>query len=813
MPDLPTGTVTLLFTDIEGSTRLLTERGDAYFQALAEHRRKLREAFARHRGVEVDTQGDAFFCAFASARDAVAAARDAQQSLSDGPVRVRIGIHTGQPQLTDEGYVGIDVHKGARICAVAHGGQVVLSERTRDFLDVDFPAADLGLHRLKDFDRPEKLFQLGSQAFPPLRSRSATNLPAQTIQIIGRDRELEEVRSLVREQRLVTVTGAGGSGKTTVAQHALAVLAPEFTDGLFWVALAAIRDPGLVLPTVELTLGAKVALAEHVNEKHTCLLLDNLEQVIESAGALADLLARCPHLHLVVTSRAPLRIRGECEYPLGGLPNEDAVKLFCARSGVTEPRQVIAEVCRRLDGLPLAIELAAARTGLFPLPDLLRRLEQSLAVLVGGVRDAPERQRTLRATIEWSHDLLSHAEQLLFARLAAFAGGFTLAAAEEVCTADADALQALIEIHVVQRTGERYSMPETIREFAAERLRLLAEAEDIRRQHLGFFLRLAESANLAAEDDGQEDIEAVIREEDNTRAALEWALSAGEIELGLRLAVALEHYWVLRNLDEGVRILQRLLAADRGVPLVLRARALRVLAGNSFLSSDYLAQTDGFYAQSLALFREAGDELGAAFVQDRLGLSAEARGDPAAARILLEGSLEVFRRLGSHKGEMQALGHLAYVAQSEGDIDRARALCERSAAMAAEVGFLWWEADMCATMAELALDAGRPGEATGWARRSLKLAQALGDRYTMMEALASFSCAAAQQGDVQIAGRLWGAVEEESLRNPVALWRTERDMFVRQLARLSGSGFERAVREGKLLTLDAAVDEALADPG
>jgi len=811
MADLPTGTVTLLFTDIEGSTRLLTERGEGYVVALAEHRRTLREAFARNRGVEVDTQGDAFFYAFASADDAITAARDAQGSLRDGPVRVRIGIHTGEPQLTAEGYVGIDVHKGARICATAHGGQVVLSERTRGLLDAGFLVADLGLHRLKDFDRPEKLFQLGTQAFPPLRSLNATNLPAQIVPIVGRAQELKELRSLVRGQRLVTVTGTGGSGKTTLALHALGPLTPEFQDGVFWVPLATIRDPDLVVPTVELTVGAKVSLAEHINEKHTCLLLDNLEQVIECARALADLLARCRNLHLLVTSRAPLRLRGEAEYSLGGLPNEDAVELFWARSGHTEQRQVVAEICRRLGGLPLAIELAAARTRIFPPPELLRRLEQSLAVLVRGTRDAPERQQTLRATIEWSHDLLSPSEQVLFARLAVLSGDFSLDAAEEVCGADANDLESLIEKNLVLPAGERYSMLETIREFAAERFQALEEAQEISRRHLRFYLRLAESANLAAEDDGQEHIEAVIREEDNTRAALEWALSAGEIALGMRLAVALEHYWVVRNLNEGVRILQRLLAADRGVQHALRARALRVLAGNSFLSSDYTVQTDMIYQQSLALCREAGDELGVAIVRDRLGLSELQRGDTAAARSLFEGSLRAFRRLGSHKGEMQALGHLAFVAQLEGNLDRARALCERSVAMAAEVGFLWWEAGMCDTLAQLMLDVGRAEESTSWARRSLTLARALGDRRQMVYALACLSCAAAEHGDVWFAGRLWGAIEEETSRNPLGLWETEKDSYIRRLSRRPGPRFDRAVQEGKLLTLDAAVDEVLPE--
>src|SRR5215211_1822154 len=433
--ELPTGTVTFLFSDIEGSTKLLEELGEGYADALERHRRVLREAFGHHAGVEVDTQGDAFFAAFERASDALAAAEEAQRDLE---LPVRIGIHTGEPQLTDGGgYVGIDVHRAARICAAAHGRQVVLSERAASLLDGHGDLTDLGLHRLKDLGEPVKLLQLGEKEFPPLRSLNATNLPAQPGPLVGRERELSELRGLVRDgSRLVTLTGAGGSGKTRLGLQAAAEAVDDFSDGVFWTPIAAVTDPQLVLPTVAQALGAKVPLAEYVDEKRMLVLLDNLEQVLEAAPALSELLERCPNLHLLCTSRALLRIAGEREYPVEPLPEEDAVALFRERAATAEPIEAVHEICRRLDGLPLAVELAAARTRLLPPSELLERLERALPILTGGRRDAPERQRTLRATIEWSYDLLGDEEQQLFRRLAVFAGSFTVEAAEAVCHAD-----------------------------------------------------------------------------------------------------------------------------------------------------------------------------------------------------------------------------------------------------------------------------------------------------------------------------------------------------------------------------------------
>ena len=363
---MPSGTVTLLFTDVEGSTQLLERLGaQAYADVLEEHRRLLREAFARHDGYEVDTQGDAFFVAFPRAGEAVAAANEAQQALTDGPVRVRIGIHTGEPIPTAEGYVGVDVHKGARIAAAGHGGQVLLSATTRDLVEAD--VRDLGEHRLKDLTAPARLYQLGHDDFPPLKTLDATNLPVAATPLLGREREVDEVLDLLRDgTRLVTITGPGGTGKTRLALQAAAELVGSYEHGVFWVPLAALTDPDLVVEQIAQTIGARDELANHLRGKEMLLLVDNLEHLLGAAPALGELLTQAKGLRLLVTSRTPLHVRGEREYPLDPLAEDDAVTLFVERARDAgrdlEPDDTIAAICRRLDSLPLAIELAAART-------------------------------------------------------------------------------------------------------------------------------------------------------------------------------------------------------------------------------------------------------------------------------------------------------------------------------------------------------------------------------------------------------------------------------------------------------------------
>jgi predicted ATPase len=539
MRPLPSGTVTFLFTDVEGSTRLLQELGPAeYDGALAEHRRVLREAFARYGGVEVDTQGDAFFYAFASATSAFAAAREGQEALESGPIRVRIGLHTGTPHVGSEGYIGEDVHLAARIAASAHGGQVVCSKETRAL--VDRGLTDLGEHRLKDIDRAVWLFQLGEERFPPLRTISNTNLPRPASSFVGREGGVSEVVSLLQDgARLVTLSGPGGAGKTRLAIEAAAELVPEFKNGVFWVGLAALRDPALVIETIAQTLGARDGLAEHVGERELLLLLDNFEQIVAAAPELGSLLEACPNLRLLVTSRELLRIRGEVEYAVPPLAKPEAVELFCQRSRL-EPSEEISDLCGRLDNLPLAVELAAARTAVLSPQQILDRLSQRLDLLMGG-RDAEARQQTLRETIEWSYDLLTGEEQRLFARLSVFAGGCALEAVEQVAEADLGTLQSLVDKSLVRHSDERFWMLETIREFGAERLEESDETEQLRRRHADYYLELFEVQGDVPRHREKlpEYIRLVRGERDNARRALDWYGETGDADRKARLAGAL----------------------------------------------------------------------------------------------------------------------------------------------------------------------------------------------------------------------------------------------------------------------------------
>jgi class 3 adenylate cyclase len=435
-PDLPTGTVTFLFTDIEGSTRLLHALGtDEYAEALADHRRLLREAFAVQGGVEVDTQGDAFFFAFPTATGAAVAARTGHQTLAAGPIRVRIGLHTGAPSVTDEGYVGVDVHRGARIASVAHGGQTIVSAGTAGLLD-GAELRDLGLHRLKDFDGAVRLYQLGAGTFPAVRTPGSVELPTPATAFLGREAELLDAASLVLEHdpRLLTIVGPGGTGKTRFAIELARLLAEDADGGTLFLPFASIRDPSLVLPTVADALGAESAeptsIGTRVGEKRTTLVLDNLEQLLpDAATALASLTEAAPGLRLLATSREALRIGAETQFDLPPLHAGEAVELFLVRARAVRHdihrTPAVDELCSRLDRLPLAIELAAARAKLLSPEALLERPGQRLDL--PAPRDADPRHATLRATIAWSYDLLDPAERRLFARLAVFPAGCTLA--------------------------------------------------------------------------------------------------------------------------------------------------------------------------------------------------------------------------------------------------------------------------------------------------------------------------------------------------------------------------------------------------
>ena len=449
----------------------------------------MRAACTAEGGVEVDNQGDAFFFAFRSAPAALAAAQAVTGALAAGRIQVRIGLHTGTPLVTEEGYVGDDVHLAARVGASGHGGQVVLSRTTRELVD-GLPLTDLGEHRLKDIPEAVSIFQLGSERFPPLKTISNTNLPRPASSFIGRERELRELLATIRSARLVTVTGPGGSGKTRLALEAAATLVPSYKAGVFWVGLATLRDPALVSETIAQTLGAKNGLAEHIGERELLLLLDNLEQVIEAAPQLSALLSACANLNVLVTSRELLRVQGEVEYAAPPLASPEAVALFCERSRL-EPSEEIAELCVRLDELPLAVELAAARAKALSPRQILERLSQRLDLLEGG-RDADPRQQTLRATIDWSHDLLSEEEQRVLRALSVFAGAAPWRPPRRSAAPTSTRCSRWSRRACSASRAERYWMLETIRDYARERLDEAGETDALARRHADYHLALLE---------------------------------------------------------------------------------------------------------------------------------------------------------------------------------------------------------------------------------------------------------------------------------------------------------------------------------
>ena len=806
--DLPAGTVTFLFSDVEGSTRLLHELGAArYAEALAEHRRVLRDAFGAHGGVEVDTQGDAFFVAFPTAPGALRAAAEGLKGLSAGPIRVRIGIHTGTPHVAEEGYVGVDVHRAARIAACGHGGQVLLSASTASLLDDD-ELRDLGEHRLKDLSAPERIYQLGDAEFPPLGSLHQTNLPIASTPFLGREKELGEVLGLLTqdEVRLLTLTGPGGTGKTRLAAQAAAELGAGYPHGVWWVPLAALRDPTLVLATAAQALGASAGLAEHIADRSMLLLFDNFEQVVEAAADVAALLTTCPNLDLLVTSREPLHVSGEQEYPVPPLVHEEGVGFFLARARAVKPGfdagEAVSEICLRLDELPLALELAAARVKALSANQILERLEQRLPLLTGGARDLPERQRTLRATIAWSHDLLTEDEQRQFARLAVFSGGCTLEAAEKVTGADLDRLQSLVAKSLLRHTEERFWMLETIREFAFERLEESGEAETVRRRHAEHYLELAESANLSVEalGRGPQRHDLVLPEQHNLRDAIDWATGA-DVELGLRLAVSLDSFWITNDPSEGVRRFELLLERYDGPDLVLRARALRDFAGCATMAGDP-EQAQSLNEQALELCREAGDPRGATEMIFRLGANAFFAGDLELGRRLHEESLEGFRRLGDQIGELQALGNLGWFEFEHGDRERGWELTEQSLAMAREAGWVWWIGGRLCELAERSLEDARSEAADRYAREFLEIARSTGDREAAVYGLAQLAWAAAERGDPARAVVLWSAVEAEEARGKMPRWDPYRDRYAVHIP--------DAPRPVTILPLDRAVEYALS---
>jgi len=818
MSQPPTGTITLLFTDIEDSTRLLQRLGDHYPAILAAHQQLLRAAFERGSGYEVLTEGDSFFVAFERAGDAVGAAVAAQQALAthqwpDGiALRVRMALHTGEPSSTGDDYVGLDVHRAARLCAAGHGGQVLLSQTTHALVEHNLPAGvaarDLGTHRLKDLLRPERIFQLVianlPDAFPPLKTLDAglTNLPVQATALIGRERDIATARMLLRREdlRLLTLTGPGGTGKTRLALQVAAELLDTFADGVYFVTLAPINDPDLVTSTIVQTLGIREAgslplierLKDHLRAKHMLLLLDNFEQVLQATSLVGQLLAAAPGLKILVTSRAALHLYGEREFlvPPLALPNVqqlpaldrliqyDSVRLFIERAQAVKAdftvtndnAPAVAEICVRLDGLPLAIELAAARSKLFPPQSLLARLNQRFKVLVGGAQDLPARQQTLRSAVDWSYNLLNAGEQALFRHLAVFVGGFTVDAAETVCGADAklhmevlDGLALLVDNSLLQQDaglgGEpRILMLETIREYALELLTEHGEIAALQRQHATYYLALAETADPELR--GAQMLRWLVRlkqEHDNLRAALTWyQMQDDSIEASIRLAGALWFFWFLQGLPtEGRSWLNgALVRLDRSEAAASVARAWAV-GGAGMLA---WIQGDWIDAQALgekALFwaQQVGDRQIAADALYLLSQCAMGHGDLARALTLATESLALHRdghdrfRLG------MILLRLGWLYFQQGMVAQAQAYMDECYTVSRSVQNPFLHAGILGLFADLAARLGDDTRARVYSEESLELLRALGEHYNLTWRLFSLGDIARREHDEEQAGR------------------------------------------------------------
>jgi predicted ATPase/class 3 adenylate cyclase len=812
--ELPTGTVTFAFTDVEGSTRLLHRLGaDAYADALAQHRRALREAFVRHEGVEVDTQGDSFFIAFSTAPAAIAAAAEAQEVLASGPIRVRMGIHTGTPYVTDEGYVGPDVHRAARIAAAGHGGQILVSSSTASLVEGG-SLRDLGEHRLKDLAAPERLYQLGGEAFPPLRSLHQTNLPIPATPFLGRQRELDEVTTLLesRGARLLTLTGPAGAGKTRLALQAAAEASDLFPDGVFWAPLAALRDPKLVLDVAAQALEARDGLADRVADRRLLLILDNFEHLIDATGELVGLLAACPNLRLLVTSRELLRLPGEQAYPVPSLEPQDATELFTARARAADPRfepgPIVEQVCSQLDNLPLALELAATRVGVLSPEQLLDRLSKRLDLLKAG-RGVDPRQQTLRATIEWSYDLLDEKERLLFERLSVFRGGCTLEAAEEICEADIDTLQSLIDKSLLRRQGERFWMLETIREYAAERLERHGEAVVLAGRHADYFIALTETGARGAPDEDVDQARELYPELDNFRRALDWLVASGDVERELRLATgAFWCLWTRSSLRELHGLLASALERAASAGPHLRGEALGAAALAAANRGE--AEVARAYArESLALARERDDKRQ---IEWALRVLSFDEPDLDERRRLLHECERLLRELGNDAGLAWVTFLRGMTFVDEGSFDAARETLEQASALFRELGRRWEATNAEITVGYTLVVAGRHAEARPLLEGALANAVDLASPGSIMVALVLLATVR-MEADAAAATRLLAGVrtfadekgrELDPRYEGRLLETTERSARERL-----GQRFEAEWEAGSGLTLDETVALAL----
>lgn len=879
-PALPTGTVTFLFTDVEGSTQLLQQLQDDYARVLEQHHRILLDAIAAHNGQVVDTQGDSLFAAFPRALDAVNAAYAAQRALvkhdwGEGvAIRVRMGLHTGEPSIAGDHYVGIDVHRAARISAAGHGGQVLLSETTHALVKNDLPEGvtlrDLGEHRLKDLRTPKHLYQLVASGlpadFPPLRSLDArpNNLPIQITSFVGREKEIRELKELVSSRHLVTLAGSGGSGKTRLSLETAGELLDRFRDGVWLVELAPLSDPVLVPQAIATTVGVQEQagrpildlLIDYLKPRQLLLILDNCEHLIQACADLADkLLHACPNLKILVSSREALGIAGEITYrvpslslpdprqhqshsiqALDALMQYEAVRLFADRATTALPNfsvtphnaASVAQVCQRLDGMPLAIELAAARVKGLAVEQIAARLDERFRLLTGGSRVALPRQQTLRATIDWSYALLSDQERVLLQRLSVFAGGWTLEAVEQVCAGEGldefevtDLLLRLVDRSLLVVEGQeneaRYRLLETIRQYAREKLLDSGQGERVRKQHLTFYLTLAQETSPKLL--GAEQVQALTlfeQEHDNFRAALRSAIESNAVEPGLALAVALRDFWETHGyVAEGRAWLTEILAhGDASFSDSQRAVALHNL-GRMALNEADLSAAREHYQGSLELSRALNDKESIAFVLNGLGNIAIGSGEYEAARIFFLEGLVLRRELGDEYGVGNTLFNIGTLEWRLGHLEEARSLFEQSLTVSQSLGDEYGGLFTDLFFAYIDLDSGNLERAKEELTRSLVRLPKFGANRDIPWWLEALACVAVAKEQPTRAARLFGATERWRQVFHTPFFPEFQDFFDRTLAALRSQLEEATLNttwaEGRALTLEQAVDLAMQD--
>jgi predicted ATPase/class 3 adenylate cyclase len=866
------GIVSFLFTDIEGSTKLWQAYPDAMSEVIKRHDKLLCSTVQAHGGTVFQTAGDAVLAAFADPVGAVRAALDGQRALEREPwhdgidLRVRMAVHTGPVEVREGNYLGHALNRVARLLSAGHGGQILLSQDTQELVNQVLPPGvelrDMGRHRLKDLLQPEHIFCLllpdHDGDLPPLRSlgRAATALPVQPTTFVGRKLEVESVRDLMRnpDVRLVTLTGPGGCGKTRIALEVAAALSDDFEQGVLFVPLAGLADSSLVAPTLAMALDAQDAdlpreqgVVSALGDQHKLLILDNFEHVTEASPLVARILSACPCVKILATSRAVLRLSGEQEFlvPPMALPDPDrlpemrllgryeAVELFVLRAQAVKPgftltaanAESVVRICLHLDGLPLAIELAAARTRLFSPDALLPRLASRLKLLTGGARDVPVRQQTLRGTIDWSYGLLETREKELFGSLAVFVGGCTLEAAEAVC-ADPDdgdildALSSLVEKSLVRQeessaTGRepRFLMLETIREYALERLTESPRDVEIRRLHATFHRELAVEAEGELSGSNQAYwLQCLEVEHDNLRAALQWYLNREEFEDGLRLGTALFQFWYVHgHFREGQEWLDALLASAAGMTSPLRVSALRCAGVLTELLGNYAA-AESRYRESLRLAIEAEDVRGRALALNDLGVLAREQRHGAEARVLLEEALSLRRELDDPAMFSRTLSNLGIVTLDAEEFDRAAALLQESLELARGLNDASGIAIGILNLGGLALRRGDHDRALPLFLESLKHLVELGDRGTVPDCLEGLASVAVAQGEGERAVRLMGAAGMLRERVGCPMPNEEQARYDEVVARskmlLAEHVWNAAWEHGRALTLEQAVNYA-----